>query len=302
MTIDAGASVLEHYLAHSDWEVHQARHVTARHGDRLTSPTTDALLVYVFGGSATLTRERRAVPVDAGDLLLLRDAAAVLRAVGDADVLLASLSRVRAPRGVRELPDAVLLTAFGTRESAVASLLGALGTCPTEPRPGDDQVCARIATTILTVAIRLWATQGCAPEGWPARVADPLLARALDAIHADLAHEWTVAELATRSTMSRSTFAARFRAELGRPPLEYVTAARMEEAKHLLAAGTAVSEASRLLGFASDEGFRRAFRRHTGMAPSSWPDARAVVNSTPPTRAATPAMTPSVSGPNASTT
>jgi len=41
-------------------------------------------------------------------------------------------------------------------------------------------------------------------------------------------------------------------------------------AKRMLDAGRSVSDISRALGYASDEGFSRAFRRRTGMTPSSW--------------------------------
>jgi AraC-like DNA-binding protein len=70
--------------------------------------------------------------------------------------------------------------------------------------------------------------------------------------------------------MSRSVFAERFREAFGRSPGGYVTDARVHRAKELLEAGESVSEVSRTLGYASDEGFRRAFRRVTGVAPSRW--------------------------------
>jgi AraC-like DNA-binding protein len=44
----------------------------------------------------------------------------------------------------------------------------------------------------------------------------------------------------------------------------------MQHAKDMLESGASVSETSRALGYGSDEGFSRAFRRHTGMAPSLW--------------------------------
>jgi AraC-like DNA-binding protein len=70
--------------------------------------------------------------------------------------------------------------------------------------------------------------------------------------------------------MSRSTFAERFRTAVGRSPADYVTEVRIDAAKRMLDAGRSVSDVSRELGYASDEGFSRAFRRRTGMTPSSW--------------------------------
>jgi AraC-like DNA-binding protein len=70
--------------------------------------------------------------------------------------------------------------------------------------------------------------------------------------------------------MSRSTFAERFRSVVGRSPADYVTEVRVDAAKRMLDAGSSVSAVSRELGYASDEGFSRAFRRRTGLTPSSW--------------------------------
>lgn len=57
---------------------------------------------------------------------------------------------------------------------------------------------------------------------------------------------------------------------IGRSPASYVTEVRMQSAKRMLEKGRAVSETSRSLGYSSDEGFSRAFRRATGMTPSAW--------------------------------
>jgi AraC-like DNA-binding protein len=94
--------------------------------------------------------------------------------------------------------------------------------------------------------------------------------RVVDAIHEEPGREWTVERLASVGAMSRSAFAERFRTALGRSPADYVTEVRIDAAKRMLEDGRSVSETSRELGYASDEGFSRAFRRRTGMTPSSW--------------------------------
>lgn len=76
--------------------------------------------------------------------------------------------------------------------------------------------------------------------------------------------------LASIGAMSRSTFAERFRSTVGRSPADYVTEVRVDAAKRMLEAGRSVSDVSRELGYTSDEGFSRAFRRRTGQTPSSW--------------------------------
>lgn len=63
----------------------------------------------------------------------------------------------------------------------------------------------------------------------------------------------------------------------GSSPADYVTEVRIDAAKRMLGTGRSVSETSRELGYASDEGFSRAFRRRTGMTPSAWRSAHALV-------------------------
>ena len=86
--------------------------------------------------------------------------------------------------------------------------------------------------------------------------------------------DWTLDALASLGAMSRTVFAERFRTVIGQSPATYVTDVRMRRAKELLDAGRSVSETSRELGYASDEGFSRAFRRHTGVVPSVWRSGR----------------------------
>lgn len=153
--------------------------------------------------------------------------------------------------------------------AAVAASMG--GSCDMTVAGGEGTVCSRIVTAIIAVAMRSWSLHGCAPDEWLLRSCDPLLARALDAIHADPAQPWTVADLATVATMSRSVFAERFRQVLGRSPAHYVAEVRMTSAKRYLGKdGLSVGETGRRLGYSSEEGFSRAFARHVGSTPSAW--------------------------------
>ncbi|GAA1129237.1 hypothetical protein GCM10009651_10900 [Microbacterium natoriense] len=171
------------------------------------------------------------------------------------------------------LPDYITVTGFDVLEPAAAALAASMG--PTDPaacavRQGDPLICRMMATTVLLSVIRAWAANGCAPEGWPSVSKDPFLDRVVEAIHEEPGREWTVERLAGVGAMSRSAFAERFRSAIGRSPADYVTEVRVDAAKRMLEAGRSVSETSRELGYASDEGFSRAFRRRTGLTPSAW--------------------------------
>ena len=57
---------------------------------------------------------------------------------------------------------------------------------------------------------------------------------------------------------------------MGESPARYVTRVRMRRAEEMLVDGRPVSQVAFSLGYDSDEGFRRAFQRHSGLSPSEW--------------------------------
>lgn len=177
------------------------------------------------------------------------------------------------PRAALPLPSLVLVGGFAALEPAAAALAAQLGPCldgQDEVRLGDSVICRTMVTAVLLAVIRAWAHSTCAPHGWPRRAQDPFLERVVAAVMDEPGHEWTVDALASMGAMSRTIFAERFRSAFGQSPASFVTEVRMARAKTMLSAGHSVSETSRELGYSSDEGFSRAFRRHTGTAPSLW--------------------------------
>ena len=71
--------------------------------------------------------------------------------------------------------------------------------------------------------------------------------------------------------MSRTSFALRFKANVGVAPLTYLQNLRMRVAEHQLRAGAiSVSELAQSLGYASDSAFSNAFKRRTGLAPKHY--------------------------------
>lgn len=173
------------------------------------------------------------------------------------------------------LPDPLTILDFSRIDPALASLAANMGVdvAPVDPAAhhgGDALICRLMARTVLLGVLRAWVSAGCAPSGWAARAVDPHLDPIISAIHRDPGRDWSVDALASLSTMSRSAFSRRFRELLGASPGQYLTGVRMEDAKRRLARGASVTQTSRELGYASDEGFSRAFRRHTGIPPSQW--------------------------------
>jgi AraC-like DNA-binding protein len=107
--------------------------------------------------------------------------------------------------------------------------------------------------------------------GLLAGLADPVAARALSAMHKDVAHGWTVSDLARLCGVSRSTFAARFHKIVGMGPIEYLQHWRMALAKDGLRRGKrSIGEIALAIGFQSSSAFSTAFSRVVGCSPKSF--------------------------------
>ncbi|MFB8228326.1 helix-turn-helix transcriptional regulator [Cellulosimicrobium sp. NPDC055967] len=88
-------------------------------------------------------------------------------------------------------------------------------------------------------------------------------------MHGDPAHPWTVAELAARASVSRSTLASRFKTLVGIGPLDYLTRWRIELAARQLHDGQmTVASVAHSVGYGTESALSVAFKRVLGMSPS----------------------------------
>jgi AraC-like DNA-binding protein len=100
---------------------------------------------------------------------------------------------------------------------------------------------------------------------------DPALAPALAAIHAAPERKWNLIDLAREAHVSISLLDERFREVIGVAPIRYLTGWRMHLAKDLLrSSDLGIAAIAHRVGYDSEEAFSRAFKRETGLAPSSW--------------------------------
>jgi AraC-like DNA-binding protein len=139
------------------------------------------------------------------------------------------------------------------------------------PSQGSAVMVARILDLLFIQILRAWAAGTDAEPNWLAGALDPQIGLALSAIHRDPGHYWTVEELARTCSLSRSTFAARFVARVGKPPATYLAHVRLEAATDLLR-GTPlpVSLVAEKVGYSSEAAFSRAFRHRYGTPPARW--------------------------------
>ncbi|WP_348633424.1 AraC family transcriptional regulator [Mesorhizobium sp. M2A.F.Ca.ET.067.02.1.1] len=167
------------------------------------------------------------------------------------------------------MPSFVHILADDTSSGRVRSLLSMNETESRYPGPGSEFIIARLVELILVEILRTKVPQVDEEHaGLLAGLADPVTSRALSAMHKDVAHNWTVADLARLCGVSRSSFATRFRKVVGTGPIEYLLQWRMAVAKDELRRGTrSVGEIALAIGFQSSSAFSTAFARVVGCPP-----------------------------------
>jgi AraC-like DNA-binding protein len=138
------------------------------------------------------------------------------------------------------------------------------------PSQGSAVMIARILDLIFIQIMRTWAAGPDAEPNWLAGAFDPQIGLALSAIHRDPCHDWTVEELAKVGNLSRSAFAARFVARVGKPPATYLAHVRLDAATHLLRDALPVTLVAEKVGYTSEAAFSRAFKNRYGTPPARW--------------------------------
>ncbi|MEZ4224214.1 MAG: AraC family transcriptional regulator [Polyangiaceae bacterium] len=139
-------------------------------------------------------------------------------------------------------------------------------------RPGGDTVVNRLADILFIQIVRGYLTSTPHDSrGWLRALTDPQIGASLGLIHAEPEQGWTVATLASKVGMSRSTFAGRFSELVGEPPLHYITRWRMQKAAALLREGRAtLADIADRVGYDSEAAFSKAFKRWVGSAPGAY--------------------------------
>ena len=125
----------------------------------------------------------------------------------------------------------------------------------------------RLAALMLTASLRNHPQ--CLLQFKSSEWNDPI-AHALHLIGSEASANWSVARLARKVGMGRSSFAARFLAQVGSTPMEVLAERRMQYAVELLQRGELkISDVSARTGYLSEAAFSRRFSRYFGMSPGS---------------------------------
>jgi AraC-like DNA-binding protein len=142
-----------------------------------------------------------------------------------------------------------------------------------QTKPGDAAVVAKVADVFLTDVLRhyLISSEGALPITRFSGNTDPLIASAMALMHSRTAEPWSIAALARQVGMSRSSFAARFRASVGVAPITYLTHLRLARAAGSLATSSRpLAEEARYAGYDNESSFSKAFVRRYGQPPGKY--------------------------------
>lgn len=139
-------------------------------------------------------------------------------------------------------------------------------------RLASSDVMSRLSEVLLVEAVREYiATLDDHASGWLRGLSDPNIGRALALVHGDIAASWSVDILAREVGLSRSAFTDRFTRLVGMPPIRYLAVWRLEIAKRrLLESRMSIPQIATAVGYESEEGFRRAFKREFEIWPAEW--------------------------------
>lgn len=102
------------------------------------------------------------------------------------------------------------------------------------------------------------------PPGLLTGLADPQLSRTLTALHEAPGEPWSLAQMAQQAGMSRSAFAARFKAVVGDTPADYLAHWRLTLAQAHLRAGRSLKSIAHELGYANPRRCRACLRKSWG--------------------------------------
>jgi len=138
--------------------------------------------------------------------------------------------------------------------------------------PQGSAVVTSLADSLFVHALNCAARSHASPaSSLLAAARDEHIGRALALVHGNPSREWPVGDLAREVGMSRTRFFDRFSALVGEPPARYIARWRVHVAADLLrtqSLSTAV--VAERVGYASEDAFARAFRRHAGVSPREY--------------------------------
>lgn len=177
---------------------------------------------------------------------------------------------------VLDLPSRMLLKTGELEMGAlVSSLMSLIVNETLTKETGSRTVTQHLSQALFAAILRAYFEQGENPTGFYTGIKDSRIMPALSAIHQPDGWKHSLADLASISGMSRSSFAANFKRHVGQTPGDYALNWRMFKASQALKRpGQTIDQIAQDYGYGSCSAFSRAFRAVLGMSPSQLRNAK----------------------------
>ncbi len=139
------------------------------------------------------------------------------------------------------------------------------------PRFGSDSVVERLCDSFFVLVIRHCIEENLVYKGVFAAMQDKRLATALNLIHQQPWQPWTIAELCTRSGLSKTVLSGKFSVLIGSSPIEYLIAWRLQiAAQWLKEPNMTIEKVAERCGYDSAPAFSKAFKRCFKVSPGAF--------------------------------
>jgi len=173
---------------------------------------------------------------------------------------------------VASLPPALIVRGKSDASESVRSAFLLMEAELAARRPGAEAVVSRLMDLIFLHALQsTFVTEPSHKPNWVTALTDPVIGKALIAIHTRLEAPLSVDGLAREVGMSRSSFSARFGELAGEPPMSYLTRWRINRAAHFLrSTDQKIAAVAARVGYDSGPAFVRAFKRFFGVSPGAY--------------------------------
>jgi AraC-like DNA-binding protein len=169
-------------------------------------------------------------------------------------------------RLLRALPPVILLT----HNDWQSPLVGLLCDEVIKDEPGQAAILDRLLDLLVTAVLKAWFAQRDSnhPEWWRYQ-GDRIVECALQIMHDNPAHPWTLQKLSQEVGASRASLARRFQDLVGEAPMTFLKNWRMALAADLLCQpNETVSSVAEKVGYATPFSFSAAFKRVRGISPN----------------------------------
>lgn len=167
------------------------------------------------------------------------------------------------------LPPLIHIKGAAPTAAALQTTLGLLAGEVGHAAPGQSIIIDRLTDVLIVQALRAhFAGPDAAGASWLAGLADRRIGKALRSFHANVDSVWTVERLAQEAGMSRSSFAAHFRDQVGMSPIDYVARWRLHRVRRaMIATDLPFGVIATRNGYASRASCSQSFKKLFGYSP-----------------------------------